>query len=191
MPVTTANMRIGVSSDPANNYDIDTDGAGNLLIKHVSDGSIVAKFDENGLVDDKPAFKARRNTAKGLGDNVPTYLEWQSIDYNLSSGNGGPSPDGATYTVPRTAIYTVKVDILFDVTSGTMGLGAALLWVNGVAISEGSYSYNVSVVTSKSVLSVDLKLNAGDLIAPLGRAVSTTARIINGSFSIRYVRSAT
>lgn len=52
MSVTTSKYRVGMSGNPANNFDFETDGAGSLLIKRASTGATVLQIDETGAVVD-------------------------------------------------------------------------------------------------------------------------------------------
>lgn len=187
-------IQLGKNADPNKNIVIETPTVedGTLTIRrgnYDGTGTTILKLDQNGVVDDKPACSAQRTTPIALTDNTPTALDPNQVNYDLSKGTGGFA--FGAYTIPRTGIYTVHLNVAFDVTSGVFGLAAAILWRNGVPVGEGTFIYNVAGVASNSQLSGDFLFNAGDTVAPLARAVSTTARVGSARFSIRYVRSAT
>lgn len=117
--LTLSRIRLGMSVDQANNFDLEADGAGNLTITNVGTGKEVGKFDGNGLVDPRVmrsfTLAERVNGQEYLNDTGMELTVYVTYTTANTTGRGHVAIDG----VVRTSTY-------YGLAGGTVGITCAI-----------------------------------------------------------------
>lgn len=125
----------------------------------------------------RPAFRANRTSSFSVGANVPYEIVYNSAQFDVNSNY---STSTGRFTAPVTGVY------YFTATtqpSSNLGNTTYQFYLNGSAISFSAVTWSPQPARGDLLLSLVLRLTAGDYVSAYTTSTAVTTYDNNGYFA--------